>query len=418
MTRTATPTAPSAAAVVFDPSTSTKPPRPALAGHLACLDGLRGCAILAVLIQHAGVGLLPHGGLGVDLFFVLSGYLITALLLREWDETNRIHLGRFYARRALRLLPALLVLLVAYLGLAALLFREPLRENLVDAGLFGFYVSNWTLCFGLGRPRLLIHGWSLAIEEQFYLLWPLLLIALLRWLPTRRALARGLLVGLFAAWLWRAFLWYNGASVSRLYYGFDTRLDTLLIGCYLAAATIPEALLQRPGLQRWLTPAGLTATIVLGLLAAHHGDEGGTDFASLCFAWQFPITLACAGLVLAVLGSPRGWLRRAMEIPALVGLGRISYGLYLWHYLIFQILLLAFHYQPLAILLVGSVLSLIASLLSYVLVERPFLRLKKRFSVIPPGERPQIFQSEELSARSPCSRLQGPTCSQETIARR
>src|SRR5689334_13976989 len=159
-------------------------------GHLPGLDGLRALAVLAVLLYHANVSYAPGGFLGVDLFFVLSGFLITSLLLGELRESGRVDLKRFWLRRARRLLPAVAVVIAATLVAAELLARDDLVKTRADAIASALYVNNWhqiaashSYFAASGRPSLLQHLWSLAVEEQFYLLWPLVLVmglALLR----------------------------------------------------------------------------------------------------------------------------------------------------------------------------------------------------------------------------------------------
>src|SRR4051794_37061372 len=217
---------------------------------MPALDGLRGVAVLGVVLYHAGVGALSGGFLGVDLFFVLSGFLITSLLVLEWRTRGRIALGAFWARRARRLLPALLLVLVA----VALLDRwggdgTPIATR-GDIGATLGYVQNWHLLAGgngyfeqSALPSPLQHAWSLSIEEQFYLLWPLLLGALLAGAAAGRSagrrLRRALLVTIAAAAasaVAMAVLHPAGADPSRVYYGTDTRACSLLLGSALAVA--------------------------------------------------------------------------------------------------------------------------------------------------------------------------------------
>ncbi|HEY1015505.1 MAG TPA: acyltransferase, partial [Herpetosiphonaceae bacterium] len=208
--------------------------------YLAGIDGLRALAVAAVLLYHAGAP-LPGGFLGVEVFFVLSGYLITALLLAEWEGTGSVRLGRFWGRRARRLLPALF----AALGGAALIGRLLLSAR-ETTGMPGDmlaalgYVTNWRLAAGaqsyfapLARPPLLQHLWSLAVEEQFYLLWPLLFAGGMR-LAGRRGLAGCAALGALGSVALMAALRQPGADPSRIYYGTDTRAFGLLLGAGLA----------------------------------------------------------------------------------------------------------------------------------------------------------------------------------------
>jgi len=205
-------------------------------GHVAALDGMRGIAVLLVMLTHAryGAPYLQGGSIGVDIFFVLSGFLITYLLVREHDRHgHRISLWKFYARRALRLGPALVLLLIV-LALGGCLFFDPetARSNLIDVAITVVYAVNWARAFDI-PPKLLRHAWSLSIEEQFYLLWPLILIVMLRAISSRQRIATVILLGAVVSYLWRVALALQGASVQRLFNGLDTRADSLLVGCAL-----------------------------------------------------------------------------------------------------------------------------------------------------------------------------------------
>ncbi len=208
--------------------------------YIAELDGIRALAFAFVFLVHTMPVHFPGGFVGVDIFFVLSGYLITKILYAEFESTGRIDLRNFYVRRTLRLMPAFLVMLFAYVLLVFInsLHNHSgqfLRENILAALTSALYVMNWTQAFHLGPSGSLIHTWSLATEEQFYLIWPLTLICVIR--TTKRKeewKAIGLLISMSAAW--QLFWVSHGASVDRLYFGFDMRLITLLTGCLLALA--------------------------------------------------------------------------------------------------------------------------------------------------------------------------------------
>src|SRR6266436_5940611 len=234
-------------------------------GYQPALDGLRAVSVLAVMLHHSG--LLVGGWLGVDVFFALSGFLITTLLIEEHRRTGVIGLKRFYVRRALRLLPGLLALVIvlgtitiatsASVGLAAILLR-------LAAVLF--YVANWAIMAGFGLYPF-AHTWSLAIEEQFYALWPLALLALLRYVRTRVVIVSIVGAGIAASIIWRGVL-LHGGSLPWAYQGVDARADSLLIGCAVAMLVswrmVPDshaALITR----RW---AGLAAAMGLCLLFA------------------------------------------------------------------------------------------------------------------------------------------------------
>jgi len=178
--------------------------------QLASLDGLRGIAILAVMLNNARY--LPGGFLGVDIFFVLSGFLITALLLQEWQRTGTIRLGAFYARRALRLLPALFALLAVILLAPGLFYLA--APPWKDAAIAALYATNWVNAFGLRNMVILDHTWSLTVEEQFYVLWPPLVLALLALRVRRRWILAMVLLGIGASTGLRLLLW-DGWSRAR-----------------------------------------------------------------------------------------------------------------------------------------------------------------------------------------------------------
>ncbi len=208
------------------------------------LDGLRALAVIAVLLYHAGLAWIPGGFLGVEVFFVISGYLITALLLAEWRGRGRVALKAFWLRRARRLLPALYLLLVVTLAYAVVFLPGEVAGLRGDAlAAFG-YVTNWYLVFGqesyfeaVGRPSLLKHLWSLAVEEQFYLLWPLVFAVGMGVGATRlrrRRVVTVALAGAVASAMVMAVLYVPGVDPSRIYYGTDTRATGLLFGAALA----------------------------------------------------------------------------------------------------------------------------------------------------------------------------------------
>ncbi len=354
------------------------PPR--LSGTVPALNGVRGVAVVLVFLFHAEVPGFSGAFIGVDIFFVLSGFLITVLLLQEHQRNGFISLKKFYLRRALRLLPALLLLLAVYLGYCFSVFPDAGTRlyHLQDAAMALFYAANWTRAFDLGRPYHLGHCWSLSIEEQFYALWPLLLLALLRFNWRRRVALIALLLG--ASWAWRIWLLAQGASWDRVYNGFDTRADMLLAGCLLAVLWNAGAL-QGWGRARFY-PAILTTLSLAALGGVAVASRWQT--ASL-YQWQYAVVaLATALLTLDLLARPRSGVARTFSSPPLVGLGAISYALYLWHYPLL-------HYlgrQGLAgpsLVWAAALLTLVFALFSWYAVEKPAQRLKGRFAAAPPA---------------------------------
>ena len=202
--------------------------------YLPQLDGLRGLAIIAVMLFHAGISTFGGGFIGVDLFFVLSGFLITALLVHEHQMHGSVSLRNFYMRRVLRLLPALLILVLVFCVLSFLsLDSADARSNYVGALIVLFYLSNWARALSLHPPYPLDHTWSLSIEEQFYVLWPVILILMLTTLKKPKHVLALTVSFALASWLLRVYLMMSGSSVERIYYGSDTRADSLMVGCAL-----------------------------------------------------------------------------------------------------------------------------------------------------------------------------------------
>lgn len=344
--------------------------------YVPALDGLRGIAIIAVMLFHAWAQLLPGGYIGVDIFFVLSGFLITSVLIREYKQVGMINLKNFYIRRLLRLSPALLLLLLTFVIYSYIfLERVKITQNLTDSLIALFYLSNWARAFQIHPPDLLGHTWSLSIEEQFYILWP---ITLLRILSVCRSPMKAFsLVVLMAlcAWLFRSYLASSGYSIERLYNGLDTRADALLIGCALGIALSSNILLNRQKI--WLQILKLAVPIsVLGLsLVMLKVDWRNWHL----YYWLFFVVDVFAGvLILDIFMSPNSSVKCLLETKWLVWVGSISYGLYLWHYPIYRTLQ-AMHYSSPVVLILGSIITFVVAICSYYFVERPVLRLKKNF---------------------------------------
>lgn len=363
------------------------PPRPRYAG----LDGLRAVAVTLVVVYHLFPGWWMHGGfIGVDVFFVISGFLITSLLLREHDESGRIALGSFWRRRARRLLPALLVVLTVCSSAAWLIGGDVLvglGRQLIGALLFGY---NWTAVidgadyFGSGGSELFRNLWSLAVEEQFYLVWPLVLLVLLllprAWMRVSAALAAAA-----ASAVWMAVIVASGsadpltlgARVTRAYFGTDTHAFGLLLGvavaiAWRAAVRRERAWMRRRAARSGALALGVAALTGLVLLATVEQDQSTATF---------PGTLVAASILSAlviVAGVwPGSWLGRALDIPPLRWVGERSYGLYLWHWPVLVLAVAAAQRTsvdrpfPLWIGIVALVVTVLVSELSYRFLEIP-----------------------------------------------
>jgi peptidoglycan/LPS O-acetylase OafA/YrhL len=323
------------------------------------LDGLRAVAVLLVFALHAGIPGLGGGAYGVDLFFVLSGFLITQVLQK--DGRHKHALSHFYWRRFLRLVPASAFLCCA-LGMASLLMPSLVDRTtaLNDIGASLLSVANWTRAFSLGPPTYLGNCWSLSIEEQFYLVWPLLFLFFLR--KGRENEGRGLTLILWVVSMaWPIALMVGGASRDRLFNGFDTHCNGLLLGCLWA--------LGRPGPKTRRLVARLSpfAVALLGAGVALQPEATVVGY----------LVMPLVGLVLiAVAQTERPTLLgRFLQTPVLVGLGKISYAVYLWHYPIMLIMDLH-HMGWRARTFGGGMATLAAALISWHFIERPLQRLR------------------------------------------
>jgi peptidoglycan/LPS O-acetylase OafA/YrhL len=343
------------------------------------VDGLRAVAVAAVVTYHIGASWLPGGFLGVDVFLVISGYLITSLLLAERRLTGGIDVVRFWIRRARRLLPALFVMIVVVLAYMVI-FHHGEVARLRGATLASLgYVANWYFVFAdqpyfdqFGRPSVFLHLWSLAVEEQFYLLWPPIMAAGIAWFGRRRLLI-GVLAGIAGSTILAWALWKPFADPSRIYYGTDTRAVCLLAGVALAfvwpASRLRPLTERRPRIV--LEATGIAAVLVLALALTRLGEldealyKGG-------FLW---VALATA-VVVAVAAHPSSLLGKALGVAPMVWIGLRSYGIYLWHWPIIMLTRpnddIPLDGAPLALLQIGLTIGIAA--LSYKYIETPIRR--------------------------------------------
>lgn len=346
-------------------------------GYSAALDGFRACAVLIVMAIHIGVPL--HGGLiGVNAFFVLSGFLITSLLLHEYGELGRIRLGAFFARRALRLYPPL-VAMVAAVALYSLFVPGAIRgdESISSVPAVLLYFSNWVRGLGEGAPLgLFEHSWSLSIEEQFYLIWPLLLVVVLRLTGRIGAVAAVALTGCAGALLLRLTL--NGAVPGqRISNGIDTQADQLLFGCALAVFVLIARRREWERPARLLRFAASPTAILLAVLVCFWKTAETT----IDMVIPVIVAVACAILIGCLYLNPATILARTLSTRPMVYVGKRSYALYLWHYPIFTVMAVSgFPSNSMLRIALELGLSFIAAELSWRLVEAPALKLKARFS--------------------------------------
>jgi peptidoglycan/LPS O-acetylase OafA/YrhL len=347
------------------------------------LDGVRAIAVTAVLVFHANPDWLPGGFLGVDVFFALSGFLITSLLLAELDASGGVRFGRFYQRRARRLLPALFLVLIATSILAITVAQDAAERVKEDVVASAFYVTNWwyvahgTSYFeATGRPPLLQHLWSLSVEEQFYLIWPLLMYGLWRIgkVPGVRIGAALGAIGSTALMTWYAVSagMPDATDTGRIYFGTDTHCMTLLVGAVLATLWRPGAL--TPPTFRGRLLSGAVGVVSLVALAAIFWFVGPMT------PWLYRGGFLVVGLVAtgvvagaAVTGT---LFSRGLAMAPLRWIGERSYGIYLWHWPIFMVLRPGVDLDadgwPVQVLRFG--LTFLAAELSFRFVEMPIRR--------------------------------------------
>jgi peptidoglycan/LPS O-acetylase OafA/YrhL len=340
-------------------------------GRQPALDGVRALAIGLVVLGHIddvlrpGAGAFPGGVLGVDVFFVLSGFLITRLLLEEGDLTGRLSLARFYGRRATRLLPALALFLVGHIVWVVTTDFPITRGDEAKSLLFiVLYLGNWSHKLGSGLLFGLGHLWSLSVEEQFYLVWPCVLLVVRR----RPSLLRAVIaLGIVTAIVVRIALWSGEGSWIQIFSRTDARMDALLIGAALALAHASGALARVPiAARRGMAVAGL-AWIVGSALVVEPSS-------SFLFHGGFTlVALAAAALIAGIVDDP-WWLSGLLSRRGPRLIGRVSYGLYLWHGLVLVWVQMEMPGSSDAVVLaVAAVLTALVVGASWLLVERPIL---------------------------------------------
>jgi len=338
------------------------------------LDGLRAVAIVSVMVFHASNVTLPGGGSGVDVFFVLSGFLITTLLLREQARTGRIALGRFYGRRALRLLPALF----AVVAVVVIVFHlSPMGYGSEAAPARSSLLYYADLRASAHQPMgLLLPMWSLSLEEQFYVLWPTVLFGLLAAGASRRQLLIGTGAAFVALTTWH---WLAGeahlANLQQLLYRPDLRANGLVLGCFVGVwfASPPQLTARVRGVLQagaWTGAAVLALAFWKGLLVAQ--PARGTLLVP-------SIVVATAALIASQVAAPVGAITAVLANPVARWIGRLSYSLYLVHVPVLGASEYLLRGSPWATkMTVYAAGSLAAACLLHWAVERPFLRLKQR----------------------------------------
>lgn len=341
------------------------------AGHLPALDGLRAFAVGAVLLFHGGVSWAHGGYLGVDLFFVLSGFLIARKLLDEQERDGRIDLRAFWIGRIRRLLPAAITVLAA-ISVYTAFIAEPVTRRSISGDVWAalLYVANWRFIVSdvgyfasTAAPSPVRHLWSLSVEEQFYLLFPLLLVGLAALGRRGRDTIGPILVLIGLSTFWTAVLSTNGADITRMYEGTDTRLATILIGVVIAAW-----LRYRPVTPAWIgATAPAAAVIAVGIALIADGTQ------SWLYPWgQFGFAVAVAVVIASGARRPVAASTRFLSLRPLVLVGQLSYSLYLWHWPVYLVLTPdRTGVDGPALLLVRILTSGVLAYLSFRFVEQP-----------------------------------------------
>lgn len=362
-----------------------EPTKSKLFGHLPFLDGLRALSIFAVLTFHSGGAIgafcFKNGGwAGVDVFFVISGFLITAILLKERDKSGTVSLKNFYARRALRLMP------VFYLWIIVTAIRKIAEHKFVPgaAAISAVYMTDYDLALGWGA--VLGSGfevaWSLSVEEKFYLLWP----SIVKFF--RKSLLFVGVAATLACFAWRSYLICHGATWIRICGAFDTKIDAIMIGS-VAAILMNNVQVEfwfKKYLRSGLVSLALFVAIVYFMRGMGHPNGAHTIQQQLIY-WNVRVpcfTLAVAALIVSLCSSPQGIGSRILSFAPLVWVGRVSYSLYLWHIAGFAFAVwFGFHCGLVTSTdkeLLQYTWSLVFAAVSYYFVETPFLKLKDRFS--------------------------------------
>ena len=343
--------------------------------YITGLDGIRAVAVMAVLFYHANFPWALGGFLGVETFFVLSGFLITSLLLAEWQSTSQIDLKHFWLRRARRLLPAVWLLLLLLPALAVFFARDALPRLKEDIPAALFYITNWVYIVrevpyfeAFGRPPLLQQLWSLAVEEQFYLLWPLILLFLLRTFKNNRhQLLSAIIIMAALSTAWMAALYSPDLDPLRVYFGTDTRAAGFLVGAMLAMLWSPWQASLKPG-SRLFEVSGWAGLLILVILY-----NKLNEFQPLLYQGGILLTALASALLIVGASTPGTLISRLLEAPALRWIGSRSYSIYLWHWPVFMLTRPGFDIQlPTPWIRIGQVVvTFFLAELSYRWVETP-----------------------------------------------
>lgn len=363
--------------------------------HFPALDGFRAVAILIVMFYHLTF-LVPQwdflaggGYLGVDIFFVLSGFLITSVLLKEQGRFGKISLKNFFVRRFLRLAPALWAFLLGLYLFGNVLLPPPQAAIIYQNHNFAyafFYVMNIYKAATDALTGNLNHTWSLAIEEQFYIFWSIVLFKAFNEKRSRKMIVCGTATFIGVLVLWRGFRAAMGADATVLYYSTETRIDALLIGCVASMIfcwrLVPDDFF-RSRLFGWITFPAVITTLLVYLSFSYTDSLLYYGFISL-------FSLSIAIMILWLVSRERTVIHKILETAVMKWIGQISYSLYLWHYVFFEFAKKTFDSVPMQVA-AGLIISVAVAAASYYLIEKPFLGLKHRFEKKTPAALPMMI---------------------------
>ena len=313
--------------------------------HISSIDGLRAIAVTAVVLYHLGISWIPGGFLGVDLFFVISGYVITRLILDSINQSSALDLRAFYAARIRRIYPGFLFMVISTIIFIGVWAPEAIKRFLSDLPYALSGTINWALVARnqdyfetIGRPPLLQHTWSLAVELQFYLIWPIILLTVLKYFGKKNvarialiiAVISGTILFLVSLQLDQA----NSAKVSHIYFGTDTHSLGLFLGSALAVSWIPQNLSANITRRAQDVIDGIGVVGLLGLISTFlFIDESNASLYQIAF----PLAAIFGCLVIISLVHPASRFAPIISTPPFRWIGQRSYGIYIWHWVIFQV---------------------------------------------------------------------------------